>query len=141
MGMPASTRNAIIELIREHGPLSAAEITDLLKMNRVTVSSCIGAAREKYGTKFFRIADYGRQQGKGGREIPIYGLGPRSDVRPPQLGDQARKESQKRYVDKMRATINAKNRLRRNKGVPINPFQQLIPKSLRGAASTNSLSG
>lgn len=141
MSQPAVTRNAIIELIREHGPLSAAEITDLLKMHRVTVSSCIHSAREKYGTKFFRIADYDRQQGKGGREIPIYDLGPRPDTRPPQLGDKARKESQQRYVNKMRATINAKNRLRRRKGAPINPFQQLIPKNQRGAATTNSLSG
>lgn len=140
MAQPAYTRTAIQQLIRDNGPMSAADLTEALQMNRVTVTSCITAAREKYGTQFFRIADYRRQEGQGGREAPIYGLGPEPDVKPIKLGAKARKQTQKRYAEKMRATINVKHRVRRGAADAINPFEQLIPKSLRGAASTNSLS-
>lgn len=139
MPQPAYTRTAIQQLIRDNGPMSAAELTEALKMKRITVTSCIISAREKYGTEFFRIADYRRQQGRGGREIPIYGLGPGKDVPPPKFGDKARKETQKRYADKMRATINARHRVRRGNDAQINPFEQLIPKRQRGSAAANRL--
>lgn len=138
MPQPAYTRTAIQQLIRDNGPMTALELTEALKMNRVTVTSCITASREKYGTQFFRIASYRRQEGQGGREAPIYGLGPDTDVKPLKLGDKARRETQKRYADKMRATINARHRVRRNHGAAINPFEQLIPKNQRGAAAANS---
>ena len=140
MSQPAYTRTAIQQLIRDNGPMTAAELTEALQMNRITVTSCITEARKKYGTQFFRIADYRRQEGQSGREAPIYGLGPDPDVKRLKLGDKARRETQKRYVDKMRTTINARNRVRRNQGAAINPFEQLIPKNQRGSAATNSLS-
>lgn len=140
MPQPAYTRTAIQQLIRDNGPMTAAELTEALQMKRITVTSCIAEARNKYGTKFFRIADYRRQEGQGGREAPIYGLGPEPDVKPLKFGDKTRREVQKRYADKMRATINARHRVRRNQGAAINPFEQLIPKNQRGSAAKNSLS-
>lgn len=125
MGQPAYTRTAIQQVLRDYGPLSAAEITDILQMHRKTVNASIIKARQTHGTQFFRIVHWKLHTGSGGREIPIYDNGPGPDAKRPHFGPEAAARRQKRYVDKMRLVINARNRVRRGGSIP-NPFQQLI---------------
>ena len=126
MPMPAYTRTAIQQAIREHGPLSAAELAAVLELTRRSVDASLNAAREKFGTQYFRIAAYRRQAtGKGGREIPVYGLGPEPDVPRPELGAAAHREVKQRYAEKYRDVINHRARMRR-RGRAGNPFAGLL---------------
>lgn len=114
----------MLQAIREHGPLSAAELAETLQISRQSVDASMNAARTKFGSGMFRITAWRRNIGRGGREIPVYGLGPGRDVQRPELGDTARRETQARYTEKMRAVIRTKDAIRR--GDTINPFAQLM---------------
>ena len=109
--------------------MTAAEITDYLGWERRRVNMCITTAREDHGTKFFRITSYRRQQGHGGREAPVYGVGPQKDApRPVMNSPEDERARKKRYRDRNRAVINLRNRARRSKTVT-NPFEQLIRRA------------
>lgn len=125
MGQPAYTRTALVQLLRDNGPMSAAELTDMIKLKRKTVNASIISARDKYGTDFFCIERYEFTRGRGGREIPIYKAGPGTDVRKPAMGKAAEDGRQRRYREKHRHAINARNRTRRG-NTPVNPYQQLF---------------
>lgn len=125
MGQPAYTRTALVQLLRDNGPMSAAELTERIELNRKTVNAAIISARKKYGTQFFRIVRYEFTRGRGGREVPIYDVGPGEDCRKPHMGQTAAKARHARYRKKMRHVLNARNRMRRGK-TAANPYQQLI---------------
>lgn len=139
MPQPAKTRNAIVQGLLEHGNLSAAEITEVLGLTRRVVDASLIGARKTYGTKFFRISAWRRQLGTGGREIPVYALGPGRDTRRPTLGAEAHKEVKQRYVDANRAAINVRNRIRRGRTTGLNPFAQLMAPSRRAASTGDAL--
>lgn len=124
MSQPAYTRTAILQELREQGPLSAAEIAEALQLPRKTTDAALIGARKTYGTKHFRVVDWRRQIGRGGREIPVYGPGPGSDKPRPELGEQARRETRQRHEQRMREVRRLRERQRR--GHPINPWMQLI---------------
>lgn len=123
-----TTRNAIIALIQEHGSMTAADIAEHLGWTRQRVNGAITQARIDHGTWFFRIAGYRRQRGRGGREAPVYGLGPGKDVARPVMNSiEENRKRQARYRERNRAVINLRNTARRSS--QINPFYQLIART------------
>ena len=128
MPTPAYTRTALLQLIRDRGPMSAAELTEAVELSRIAVNHCINNARANHSTRYFRIAAWRRQEtGKGGREIPVYGLGPAPDEPRPELGAAALREAKQRYADRFRVVINARARMKRS-GLAGNPFAGLLAR-------------
>lgn len=115
------TRNAIEKLLREQGPMTAAEISEALGFNRKRVDASIVEARKRYRHQIFRIAGYKRQVGVQGREAPIYGLGPDKDMRRPRMNTPKDKKAiQERYREKYRYILRLRTQKRRH-GF-LNPF-------------------
>lgn len=128
--MPSApiTRNIIEKLLREQGPMTAAEITEALGFTRTRVDGSIVEARKRYGHQIFRIAGYKRQVGVQGREAPIYGIGPDKDVRRPQMDSpKDKKRIQERYREKYKIIIRLRDQKRR-KGY-LNPFFLALGRS------------
>lgn len=108
------TRRALLALLKRRGPLSAAEmVLALPRLTRLQVNGALIGSRKAYGTKHFRIVEWRRQVGHGGREIPVYGRGPGPDEPRPVLGAVARKETQLRHFEENRDHINARRRAAR----------------------------
>lgn len=125
MGQPAYTRTALVQLLRDNGPMGSAELTVAIELSRKSVDSCIVWARKKFGGEFFYIHHYEFTRGRGGREIPIYAAGPGVDVRKPAMGQAAVDGRQRRYREKNRQLIRARDNLRRGR-TEANPYQQLM---------------
>lgn len=122
-------RDAITEAIERDGPMTGAELADTLNVPRKQIDSSLAHARYEYGTKFFRISGYARQVGIGGREAPIYAIGPEPDEPRPKMNSKRdRKKIQERYRDKNRAVIRARDRKR--KGITSNHFLDILGTKL-----------
>ena len=100
-----TTLAAILDAIRSRGPLSAAEMASALQVPRSKVDSAVHAARKGGNRRVLRIASYRRNigTGHGGREIPVYGLGPGEDAPRPEMGVRACREAKDRYRARMKA--------------------------------------
>lgn len=121
----APTRAAIIAAIMEHGPLSAADLSARLNMDRKTIDSSIRFAR-KPGNKILYICKYRRNIGIRGRHAPIYDLGNLPDVQAP---SRDRKATMQRYRAKFtdeewKAKIDAQRVRRRELASPDSMKQQ-----------------
>lgn len=119
-----TTRNAVCWALKEFGPLSAAELAEVLPLTRAGIDRGITKARAGGRRDYIRIHSWRRQNGTGGREIPVYDLGPGEDAPRPRLGVQARRETWRRYEVAHRAERRIANTLRR--GGQANPFKQLV---------------
>ena len=109
------TRNAIVKLLNEQGPMTAAEIADALEFNRKRVDGSIVKARQAHGTEIFRIAGYRRQVGIQGREAAIYALGPGDDARRPRMDTKRdRQRIKERYREKYKYILRLRDQKRRN---------------------------
>lgn len=118
-------RDAITEAIERDGPMTGAELAQVLNVPRKKIDSSLIHTRHKYGTQFFRISGYVRQVGIGGREAPIYAIGPEPDEPRPKMNSKRdRKKIQQRYRDKNKLVIRARNRKR--KGTTSNPFLDIL---------------
>ncbi len=128
MPMPAYTRTAIVQALRQHGPQSAENLAEVLGLRKSAVKGALSEARGKYGTKFFRIAGWRRYTGRGSNWVPIYACGPGEDVARPVLTAAQRNERHARYRARMRDVIRIRNRVRR--GVqPGGMWAQLLARS------------
>lgn len=104
--------------------MTAADIADHLEMDKERVSGAIVLMRQ-HGTKFLHIVNYKRQRGNGGREAPVYALGPGKDApRPVMNSIEENRKRQARYRDKHRILIRLRTQQRRRGAV--NPFAQLM---------------
>lgn len=124
------TRSLILDLLREHGPMTSAQVAQELDWPRSRVNGCIAKARGDHGTRYFVIVGYHAQRGRGGREAPVYAPGPGKDAPRPVFEEKKR---QQRYRDKHRVLINLRSRVRRGKAVT--PFDQLFKLSKKGIAN------
>lgn len=125
MPQPAYTRTAILQAIREHGPLTAVELAAALELSRTAINGALTEARAKYGTQFFRITAWRRYTGRGSNWVPVYGLGPGEDEPKPVLTKEQHNERQVRYRERMRDVIRIRDRARRGKQ-PTGPWAQLL---------------
>lgn len=123
MPQPAYTRTGILVLLREFGPMTAAEISERMGLSRRSIDGCLIGSRAKYGTEHFRIVGYEPTRGSGGREKPIYGPGPGEDAKRPTYGLQAHREADARYRRMTRGLIRLRTNARRRGQA--NPYQPL----------------
>lgn len=68
----ATVRDSIYQALKEHGPMSTADISRITGKNQNAVAMSINEARHRYGTEHFYIAERGRTK--------IYGAGPGDDA-------------------------------------------------------------
>jgi DNA-binding transcriptional regulator GbsR (MarR family) len=119
MPQPPKTRNAIIRVLKELGPMTADEIAHELGMNPKSVQSAICIAR-KTKEKFFYISDYVFTPGFRG--VPaIYAVGRKADAKRLTRSERAKE----RYARK-RPTRELISRL-----TPGNAFSVLIAQVTR----------
>lgn len=124
MPTPAINRDAILAAIREHGPMTAAEIAETTGKKRSAIDSALVAMRKR-GSFYVRVSGYRRQIGGAGIAAGIFALGPGKDVPREDLGGkEGHRQRNERYREKNRMVIRAKTAIRR--GVTLNPFSQLI---------------
>jgi hypothetical protein len=124
-------RDLAIATLREHGPMSKAELVELLGPNGARAASAIATARHENPGKFFRVTRYEVQRGRAGREIPIYAAGGGADAPRPAFGVDERKATQARYYRNNRARIIARVHARRRGPVSGNPWVALLEPSAR----------
>ncbi|KVN08211.1 hypothetical protein WT09_30780 [Burkholderia stagnalis] len=117
MPHPSTTRDAIKKLIRDLGPLTAAEIAEELGKSLKAVSSCLSTSRT--GTrKHFYVIGHRPQVGVSGLPSGLYAIGNRKDVAPPPPDP---KGAAARYYQNHKATIKLKRTTR-----AAGPFTSLI---------------
>lgn len=111
-------RDLLLAWLESDGPMTAAELEAVTGVPRKKISACINHARSSYGTKYFRIASYMRRVGVGGREAPVYGVGPMRDAGRPRMNTAADKKAiQQRHREKYRMVRRLKDRKRRGRDV------------------------
>jgi hypothetical protein len=121
MGQPPTTRQAVFEVLIEHGPLHVAAIAEILQMDQRTVQSAVRIAHER---KLLHISGWKRSFGTRGRWGAIYCIGPGQDRKPPE-GDM-HKQANKRYREKYREVL--RRRMRARRGKPVDPWIALLGK-------------
>lgn len=125
-------RELAIRTLREHGPMSKAELIEFLGPIGKAAARAIATARHERPGEFFRIVRYERQRGRAGREIPIYShAGGQDSPRPDLSGREHARERQARYYQANRKLVLERFRARRGK--PINPWGGLMPPERRTA--------
>lgn len=110
MGTLPLTRLAIIEVLKEHGPLHVAAIAEILQKDQRTVSSSIRIAHQ---LKLLHISGWKRSFGTKGRWGAIYSLGHGQDRKPPQINPH--KQANERYREKYREVIRRRTNKRRGR--------------------------
>ena len=142
MSRPAY-RAQLIAALKQHGPMTAADLADRLDMPHRKVGEVIASARFRQPGMIFRIVRYVPVTGKRLRDVCIFAAEAGTDVkRKPYQGgkfEKRRAEAKARYRDKHRATINARNHVRKTAlaGRPIasNPWLQLADPAARSTMS------
>lgn len=124
-------RDLALATLREHGPMSKADLAELLGPNGARAALAIATARHENPGKFFRVTRYEVQRGRSGREIPIYAAGGGADAPRPDFGIDAMKATQARYYRSNRARIIARVHARRRGPVSGNPWAALLEPSAR----------
>jgi len=127
MPIKPTTRDAITQALREHGPMSVVEIMEATGFGRLQVNSCMTTARRDHPGRYFRITGYRRQVGVKGREIPIYAAGRGRDVPRPVFD---RTETQRDYYLRNRA--RQATRRKATTGIYATPWAGLVPMERRG---------
>jgi len=110
MGQVPTTRIAIFDVLREHGPLHVAAIAQILQMDGRSVASSIRIAHDR---KLIHISGWKRSLGTKGRMGAIYALGTGQDRRPPKIN--AHKDANERYREKYREVIRLRNQKKRGR--------------------------
>lgn len=105
-----TTRLAVFEVIKEHGPLHVSAIAEIMKMDARTVASSI---RTAHALKLLHISGWKRSLGTKGRWGAIYSLGKGQDRKPPQI--DTHKDANVRYREKYREVLRLRNQKRRGR--------------------------
>lgn len=125
-------RDLALRTLREHGPMSKADLADLLGPLGEAAGRAIATARHTQPGKFFRIVRYERQRGRSGRTIPIYSAqGGKDAPQPDSTSEQHKRQRNQRYYQDNRTRLLARVHARRGKA--LNPWVQLMPADRRSA--------
>lgn len=123
----ATTRELLIQTLKELGPMTAAELTEATGLRRSQVDSCLIDTRRLYPKKYFIIRGWKRNYVVSGRMAPIYGYGNGPDVKPPEPDDSKARNA--RWREKHRAVLRVRSSQVRGSPMVENPFAQLISMS------------
>ena len=129
-------RSAIVAALQQHGPMTCAEITEMLDWPTQRAHGAISTARARYPGQFFRVVGW-RRTGTRSKDASIYAAEPGPDAEKPRTNTRKRRrETQSRYRDKNRALINTRARAIRDKAsgkiTRHNPWAQLATPHIRG---------
>lgn len=129
------SRNAVIAAIKEHGPMTCAEVAEALGWPHSRAHETIANARRWQPGKVFRVVRYRKTMGKG-KDPSVYAVQAGPDVPRPVIDRKARrKEIDRRYQRKNQAIINARERAERAAKVgpaaPTNLWMGLAPVGVR----------
>lgn len=119
MPSPPVTRNAILALLKEQGPLHAAAIAEHLGKSVRTVRNAI---RLMHKLRLIHISGWHRNLGVRGDWAAIYAQGNGPDRKPPQV--DAHKQANERYREKYREVL--RRRMSARRGKPVNPWLAIL---------------
>ena len=129
----SNRRTAVLEALREHGPMTVRAIADVLEWPTRDVSETLSSARRHCPGKLVRIIRYEPQVGVWGGDLPVYSASSGPDMARPAVDRKARRKAKNaRYWAKNQTVLNARKRLQR--GHPeeaANPWMRLVPKESR----------
>ncbi len=121
MARPATTRQAVLALLEEHGPLSIRALADMLGIERASVNSAISPAHKQ---KLVHIVGWKRSIGTRGNLGAIYAIGPGQDRKRPRF--DSHKQAAERYREKYREVIRRREHAQR--GSPVDPWLAILEK-------------
>lgn len=114
MAKTATWRQLAYDTLREHGPMSKEDLSELLGDNGPSAARSIATARHERPGEFFRIIRYVAQRGNSGREIPIYAAGSGPDAKRPDFASAENvKKQQADYYRRNRAALLARRHANR----------------------------
>lgn len=134
MSVKPTSRDAVTAALREHGPMNAADIADVLGWPQSRVNSTLNTARRDHPGKFFRIIRTVMRQGSRGRDAPVYSASPGPDALRPTLGKDYDKLRNQRYYLRNRVRILCRIRASRQGVQAASPWQGLVPVQSRVTA-------
>lgn len=118
------TRDKVLALLKSEGPLTCAEMADMLLMDVRSINSAVRIARKLTGKdKILYIHSWKRSYGTRGRWAARWDLGSQQDRKPP-VSD--RNENNRRYREKHREVLRLRTQVRRHGAESINPFFQTL---------------
>ena len=138
---PAPSRDAVLELLREHGPMTQRQIADALEWKQARTHSTIANMRWAYPGQLIRVVGYVHDAAdRRSKDQSLYAAEAGEDVPRPRIKKKLRRlATQARYREKNRARINARHRARRaaqrGEVAQTNPWSQLAPASYRSAVT------
>lgn len=128
-------RDTVLNVLREHGPMTRNDIAELLDWPIERVHSLISNNRYSHPNQFFRIVGYKRVDSGKGKDLSIYSAEGGIDKPRNARKDLRRKQAYTKYRKIHREIINSKSRLARatkqQKDLPINPWYQLAHSSVK----------
>jgi len=103
-------RNAVIAVLKEHGPMTIPEIADHLAWDLPRTRSVIANGRRLHPGKLFRIIAYRRATESKGKDTGVFAAqaGPDKPRNPDKIA--RRKKTQASYRRRHQALINARHR-------------------------------
>lgn len=119
MNPSATTQHAVREVLRTVGPLTTAEIADLLSVPLKRVAVCISCWRKSKRNRPPRVKEWARREGHGGSPIQVWTCGPGRDAPRPKPHTNAEKI-------RMSRQRNATILLARQRGVVPDPLLSLL---------------
>lgn len=132
---PSPRRQAVLAILREHGPMTAASAAAHLQWDIAMVSRAIVFARQKHSGEFFRVVRHKGTVGHWGPDQPVYAAEPGPDAYKRPISEKTRRRvAAKRWRDKNSAVEAAKKRASRassSGAKAVNVWSQLAPPSLR----------
>ena len=130
MSVVPVARNAVIALLKEHGPLCANDIDTYLGWASGRAAGIIGNTRYSHPKTFFRKVKYTLQKDKTrGREIPHYAAEAGEDEPRPKFGLAAHRRRNKLYRERRRSLLRVSNVVRKGDGTErvASPWNGLLP--------------
>lgn len=127
-GAPPKRRTQLIQALQEHGPMSCAELAELLGLKKGRVSYCISEARRDHGIKYFRVHSWlEREHGAQGDYVAVFaaGDGVRKDKKRPSYTHTEQLAARREYYARNRIKLLTSQRKRRGK-LPPNWFGQAL---------------
>lgn len=113
---PSPLRDAVVNALKTHGPMTLHEITEvLLDFDFITVSRVISANRAKWPGAFFRVSGYKPAVEVGSKckhQLRVYAAMPGKDAPPPEID---RVENRRRTLERYKQNHAARVKISKAK--------------------------
>ncbi len=125
----------VLDTLSKHGPMSTADIAEILGWTVHQVSAIVSPTRANYPGQCIRIVRYMPFEREWRPYVTIYAAEAGRDATPPTKAERLR-AAQRRYRQKFGVALRVRDRIRKSierhgAAPPINPWTQLAPRALR----------